>query len=173
MAKNNVDRAILALIGLLVVALVLIIRNSTDEHVVEAGEKAPEFDLTTDRGQKITPANFGGKILVLNFWATWCAPCIEEVPSLDQFQQTFKNQGVVVLGVSIDKNATAYQKFLGRFNVSFQTVRDANADVSTEYGTFKVPETYIIDRGGNVVRKVIGPLNWTGEDITNYVRSLL
>lgn len=120
----------------------------------------------------MSPTSFGGKVLVLNFWATWCAPCVEEIPSLNEFQKRFANSGVVVLAVSVDKNAQTYRAFLDRIHVSFETTRDPDANVSAEYGTFQYPETYII-KNGRVVRKFISNQDWLSDDITHYVESLL
>jgi len=110
---------------------------------------------------------------VLNFWATWCPPCIEEMPSLNDFQKRLAPQGVVVLGVSVDKSEKVYREFLRKANVSFQTARDPGADISAEYGTFKFPETYVIDSNGRVVQKHIGARNWSDEQLLNEIRALL
>ncbi len=143
------------------------------ERVVVAGQTAPEFRITTDTGRTITRSDFGGKLLVLNFWATWCPPCVEEMPSLNQLQQQFAENGVVVLGVSVDQNQGAYRRFLDRANVAFLTARDPDAKISSEYGTFKYPETYIIDSRGKVLEKVIGPADWTDPAMVARVKSLL
>ena len=101
---------------------------------------------------------------MLNFWATWCPPCIEETPSLDAFSATYGSKGVVVLGVSIDRNEKLYQEFLARYRVSFQTSRDPEANISASYGTFQIPETYIIDLSGKVLEKIISNQNWMDPD---------
>jgi thiol-disulfide isomerase/thioredoxin len=98
--------------------------------------------------------------LVLNFWATWCPPCIEELPSLNQFARTFGPQGVVVLGISVDSNEKVYRQFLERRPVAFETFRDPGGEISGDYGTFVYPETYLIDRSGKVLEKVISNQNW-------------
>jgi cytochrome c biogenesis protein CcmG, thiol:disulfide interchange protein DsbE len=136
------------------------------------GGAAPAFAITTDQGRRVTPTSFGGKVLVLNFWATWCSPCVQEIPSLNEFQKRFANSGVVVVAVSIDKNAQKYQRFLDRIHVSFGTARDPGADISSEYGTFQYPESYII-KDGRIVRKFDNAADWTSDDITQYVESLL
>ncbi len=171
MPKDKVDAAIKILIGGLLVALVFVIAGTLNERVIKVGDTAPDFSITTDRGQKITPTNFGGKTLVLHFWASWCAPCVDEAPALNEFAKKVAGSGVVVLGISIDANENAYRKFLSRYGVAFQTARDPEANISSSYGTFKVPETYIIDRSGKVVQKIIGEGDW-GDAAVNYVRSL-
>lgn len=168
-STNNALRALLLTLILLFVGL---IGFSLRDTSAQEGGRAPDFSITTDEGKSITPTVFGGKVLVLNFWATWCSPCIQEIPSLDVFQKHFADTGVVVVGVSIDKNPKRYRDFLDRIHVAFKTARDPQSDVSTEYGTFKIPETYII-KDGRVVRKFIGAEDWTSSDITQYVQGLL
>jgi peroxiredoxin len=167
------DHILRALIGVLLIAVVLVIVGSLRERVVVVGDTAPDFSVVTDNGGRVSRANFGGKLLVLNFWATWCPPCVEEMPSLVEFQREFASSGVVVLGISVDKNEKAYRDFLRKNNVAFQTARDPGAKISVDYGTFKYPETYIIDSRGKVVQKIIGPMNWTDENTISYVRSLI
>lgn len=152
---------------------VSIVANSLNDHVAKEGDTAPRFSIRTDSGREMTPADFGGKLLMVNFWATWCQPCVEEVPTLDALQRRFAGQGLVVLGISVDTDANAYRQFLKKYQVSFETARDGAKKINADYGTFKFPETYIIDRSGKIVKKVIGKENWTDERVVNYVQSLL
>jgi cytochrome c biogenesis protein CcmG/thiol:disulfide interchange protein DsbE len=163
---------LLGLLGTLTLAFAgLIIFDLRDTSAKEGGE-APAFTITTDQGKQITPQSFGGKLLVLNFWATWCAPCVQEIPSLNQFQQKYAGKGVVVVAISVDKNPNKYKSFLEKIPVSFETARDPNANISAQYGTFQYPETYLI-KDGRVVRKYGNWENWTDDNITHYVESLL
>lgn len=145
---------------------------SLRDTTAKEGKAAPVFALKTDQGHSVSPTSFGGKVLVLNFWASWCPPCVEEVPSLNQFQRRFAGSGVVVVAVSIDKNPQKYRTFLRKIPVAFQTVRDPQADVSSEYGTYQIPESYII-KDGVVMRKLPNAENWMSDDLTQYVQSLL
>lgn len=167
------DRILRVAIGVLLGVLVCVIYLSLHEHIVQVDDTAPDFSITADNGRTISRTDFGGKLLVLNFWATWCAPCIEELPSLDEFQRKLANQGVVVLGVSVDKDEKAYKRFLERAKVSFLTARDPENTINAEYGTFKYPESYIINRDGKVVMKIISATDWTDEKMLSYVKSLL
>src|SRR5256885_15985990 len=140
MQTATTDRILQVSIGVLLAAFVYVIFVSLYEHIVVVGDTAPDFSITADNGQTVTPTNFGGKVLVLNFWATWCPTCIEEIPSLDAFQKRFAKDGVVVVAVSVDKNQQKYKKFLSKVHVKFDTAWDPKADVSTSYGTFIFPE---------------------------------
>jgi peroxiredoxin len=173
MNRSKADRILLAALGVCFLGFIFVIRDLFEQRIIDVGDKAPEFSVRTETGRAITETDFGGKLLVLNFWATWCPPCIEEIPSLDQFAREFGPQGVVVLGVSIDKNESAYRRFLQQRKLNFQVARDEKADIPTQYGTFKWPETYVIDRSGTVVLKHIGPRNWMNPDIIREVKSLL
>ena len=169
----KIERAIQTTIVLLLAVFVYVIFDSFREKLVLVGDTAPDFSITADSGRTITPSSFGGKLLVLNFWATWCQPCIEELPSLDAFQKRFAGSGVVVLGVSVDKDEKTYRDFLARARVSFLTARDPEAKINADYGTLKFPETYIIDGRGKVLRKVISNQDWMSERVIRDVESLL
>jgi peroxiredoxin len=169
----KLERVLQVLIAVALGALLYVVATSIEERVIAAGDTAPNFTVTTDNGQTISRSQFGGKVLVLNFWATWCPPCVEEIPSLNELQKQMAGSGVVVLAVSVDRNEQAYRQFLQKAGVSFLTARDPDAAISTRYGTYKYPETYVIDRNGKVVQKIIGATNWTDPRMIGYIRSLL
>ena len=158
-------------IGLLLAAMSFAIYAGIHERVVVAGDTAPRFTIHADGGRTVTLPNFGGKLLVLNFWATWCPPCVQETPSLSRFAAEYANKGVVVLGVSVDKDPAAYKQFLDKFKPAFLTAR--NGDLHADYGTFMYPETYIIDAQGMVLKKIAEPADWMAPEVTQYINSLL
>ena len=131
---------------------------------------APDFTVT-DSDRAVTLHNLKGKVVALNFWATWCPPCVEEMPALVAMQQRLQGQ-VTVLAVSIDVDADVYHKFLKDHDVALLTVRDPDQKISRMYGTFGWPETYIIDRQGVIRRKFIGPVNWNDPEIEQYLKGL-
>jgi len=135
------------------------------------GTAAPDFTVK-DADRSVTLSELRGKVVVLNFWATWCPPCVEETPSLVQMQQRMKDKGVVVLAVSVDADGDAYHRFLKDHGVNLLTVRDADQKSNALYGTIRFPETYVIDRKGTVRRKFIGPVDWNSPDITDYLSRL-
>ena len=170
---RSIDRLLAAAIVLLAGALVWVVAGTMDIHVTNAGDQAPDFKIVGDDGKTYTRSDFGGKLLVLNFWASWCAPCVQEVPSLEAFQHVLGPQGVVVLGVSIDTSQKRYEQFLRRFRVDFPTARDPNANISSNYGTFQIPETYLIDSTGKVREKIISNQNWVDPQFLDRVKMML
>jgi peroxiredoxin len=136
-----------------------------------SGTPAPEFTVQ-DSDRKVTLSDFKGKILVLNFWATWCPPCVDEMPSLVQMQKRMLDKGVTVLAVSVDADGSSYHRFLRNHDINLLTVRDPDQKSNNLYGTFKFPETYIVDRNGIVRRKFIGPVDWNQPDILDYLSKL-
>jgi peroxiredoxin len=169
----------MGLVGVLAVALVWVVYGTLEAPVVVAGDKAPDFTVVTEDGKTVTPKDFGGKLLVLNFWASWCAPCIEETPSLNAFQQLMAPKGVVVLAVSVDTNEKLYREFLNRFDVKFQTSRDPEANISARYGTYVYPESYLITPDGRVAEKIVGVVSnssgqqWMDPEFVAHIQKML
>jgi cytochrome c biogenesis protein CcmG/thiol:disulfide interchange protein DsbE len=135
------------------------------------GMAAPDFAVR-DSDRTVTLSQFRGQVLVLNFWATYCAPCVEEIPSLVQMQQRMKSKGVTVLAVSIDVDENNYRRFLREHSVNLLSVRDPDQKSNSLYGTSKIPETYIIDRNGVVRRKFIGAVDWTEPEVIDFLGKL-
>jgi cytochrome c biogenesis protein CcmG/thiol:disulfide interchange protein DsbE len=158
---------VLIVIGL----LATLIGCYSGSHPARIGSNAPDFTVQ-DSDHKVTLSQFRGQVVVLNFWATWCPPCVEETPSLIQMQTMLKPRGVVVLAISIDADDAAYHKFLKDYSVNMVTVRDEAQRVSKLYGTFGWPETYVIDRQGVMRRKFIGPVDWTSPEVRDYLSKL-
>ena len=148
-----------------------------------AGKRAEDFP--TDIGGKPGRlSDLRGKVVVLNFWATWCPPCVEETPSLNKLQKYIESRNALVLGVSVDEDPDAYQKFLKDQGVIFPTFRDLSvhrdsltntliAPIANGYGTTLYPETYIIDRHGKIARKFYGPQQWDSPEMLAYFDAIL
>jgi cytochrome c biogenesis protein CcmG/thiol:disulfide interchange protein DsbE len=135
------------------------------------GTAAPDFTLQ-DSQSKVTLSQYHGQIVVLNFWGTFCAPCIEEMPSLVEMQRRMKSKGVSVVAISVDQDEDAYRRFLKQYSIDFLTVRDGDQRIPALYGTHGWPETYIIDRNGVMRRKFIGAVDWTEPEITDFLNRL-
>jgi cytochrome c biogenesis protein CcmG, thiol:disulfide interchange protein DsbE len=137
-----------------------------------AGKPAQDFSLTL-AGKSERLSDLKGKFVVLNFWATWCPPCVEETPSLNRLQKYIDSRGGMVLGVSVDEDSPAYEKFLKDQSVIFPTWRDATKKSAADYGTTIYPETYVIDRRGKIARKFIGAQQWDSPEMLAYFDAIL
>jgi cytochrome c biogenesis protein CcmG/thiol:disulfide interchange protein DsbE len=131
---------------------------------------APDFTLR-DGSQTLTLHQFRGQVVLLNFWATWCPPCIEELPSLMALHRRMPQ--LIILGVSIDSDAQAYRNFLLENGIDFATIRDPSQRVNRMYGTVQIPESYIIDRSGHIVRKYISAQDWTSPEILRTLSAVM
>lgn len=136
------------------------------DHPQQIAEVAPNFTVHNG-AQSIQLSQFRGKVVLLNFWATWCAPCIDELPSLQRLQAL--RPDIQVVAVSIDDDADAYNKFLQQYSINLLSARDGTQGANLKYGSVRVPETFLIDRQGNIRRKFIGPQEWTNTEIMNYL----
>jgi cytochrome c biogenesis protein CcmG, thiol:disulfide interchange protein DsbE len=154
----------------LMVGMILLAACNSGSHPPRIGNAAPEFTIT-DSQRTVTLSQLRGKPVVLNFWATWCPPCIEEMPSLVQLQKQMGDK-VTILAVSEDADDGAYKQFVRDHGVDLLTVRDTERKTNEVYGTFKFPETFIIDRNGKIVRKFIGATDWTSAEIVDYLNKL-
>ena len=133
------------------------------------GHPAPQFVLS-DGVQSVDLGKLRGHIVLLNLWASWCAPCIDELPSLLALQHQMPS--VTVVAISMDQDDAVYRRFLLRNHVDLLTVRDPAARINALYGTVQIPETYVIDRNGILRRKFVNAQNWTSPEIVAYLTKL-
>jgi len=162
-----------AALGLMMVAFCITLYMQLHEVIVNAGDKAPGFSVTADNGRTITPKDFGGKLLLVNFWATWCPPCIDEIPGLNEMARQLAPKGLVIVAISQDADENAYKQFLEKSPLAFLTVRDPSKDIQLSYGTKQIPESYLIDRNGRVIEKYISSQLWASPQMIQHVQSLL
>ena len=139
------------------------------DHPVNIGRPAKQFSVS-DGSRTVDLAQLRGKTVVLNLWATWCPPCVEELPSLLALHQELPD--VVIVAVSIDQDDEVYRRFLAQHHVDLTTVRDESQRVNALYGTAQIPETYVIDKNGVLRRKFVSAQNWTSPEIVNYLKHL-
>jgi len=140
-------------------------------RVVE-GDIAPVFSLPDMDG--VEQALPKGKVVLLNFWATWCPPCREEMPSMIKLHNQLQDQGLVVIAASIDKNVDKLSAFIREHSIPFQVLQDTDTNVSRQlYGVIRVPESFLIDRQGKVRFHLIGAVNWTDPTVLKAINTML
>jgi peroxiredoxin len=150
-------------------ALVLVPGCDRGAHPAQSGKSAPDFTVS-DGLTSVHLANYRGKVVLLNFWWSQCAPCIEELPSLLRLHHDDPN--LVVLAISIDEDQGNYIDFIRRRHVDLITVRDPQQTAASLFHTDMWPETYLIDRQGVIRRKFVGATNWSDPEIRAYLNSL-
>jgi peroxiredoxin len=127
-----------------------------DKAVVKIGSEAPDFVLPTLSGDQMQLSEFRGKGIVLNFWGTWCTPCIEEMPALQVNYQKYKEQGVVIIGVHIGGSKVTVESFTNRYQLTFPIAMDRSREITQLYEVGQIPSTYFIDQNGIVKTNVVG-----------------
>jgi cytochrome c biogenesis protein CcmG/thiol:disulfide interchange protein DsbE len=157
------------LITTLAITLGLVSGCNRGAHPAQTGKPAPDFTVS-DGSNTVHLASYRGKVVLLNFWASWCAPCVAELPSLLQLHHD--NPNLVILAVSIDEDPEAYSSFIRNRHVDLITVRDPSQSAANLFHTDMWPETYIIDRNGLIQRKFIGAADWSDPEIRSYLKGL-
>ena len=136
------------------------------------GDSAPDVSVPAVPTGSLDLETYRGKVLVLNLWATWCPPCVEETPSLEQFAQKMREDGVMVVSLSVDEDLSALKEFMKNYHISYPVGRDPDRSLSARLGTVQFPETYIFDRRGKLADKVIGATDWTDPRMQEFVLRL-
>jgi peroxiredoxin len=140
----------------------------------QPAQPAKPFRVDTPDNRALSLSEFKGKVVFLNFWATWCKPCEEEMPSMERLHRRFQGQGLVVLAISEDAGGAAVVRpYLKKHNLSFPVGLDPTSSVASLYGVWGVPSTFIIDRRGTRALYANGPRDWDGPHAQALFQSLL
>lgn len=134
---------------------------------------APEFSLASPEGKTIGLAQLRGKVVFLNFWATWCPPCRLEMPSMERLHQEFKDHGLAILAIDVGESRKQVARFMREFRLSFPALLDVNSEVSARYRVQGLPTTVLIDRRGRSVGAAVGARDWASPEGRALIRSLL
>lgn len=138
------------------------------------GAEAPPIRLVSLTGETVDIAALRGRVVLVNFWATWCPPCVEEMPSLEKLHRTLGPEGLVVVGVSVDEDEAALRAFVQKVGVTFPTLRDPGGrGPAAAYRTTGYPETYVLDPRGVLIESVIGPAEWATPAAIDHFREVL
>jgi peroxiredoxin len=138
------------------------------------GQPIADFSLPNLQGRTITLSSLKGKVVFLNVWATWCQPCIDEMPTIQRLYDRLQPHGLEVLTVSLDPlGPQIVEPFLKRYGLSFPVLLDVRSQLQRLYGTTGVPESFIIDKAGRLVEKVVGPRDWSHPNMLNMFQQLM
>jgi cytochrome c biogenesis protein CcmG, thiol:disulfide interchange protein DsbE len=153
----------------LLVSLTTLSACNRGAHPAQMNKPAPDFTVS-DGTSTVNLASYRGKVVLVNFWATWCTPCLIELPSLLQLHHDQPN--LVILAVSIDEDPDAYSRFITRRHVDLITVRDPSQSAAKLFHTDMWPETYVIDRKGIIRSKYVGAQDWSSPEIRAFLNTL-
>jgi len=138
---------------------------------VAEGKPALQFTLPDLAGK--LQALPEGKVVLLNFWATWCPPCRQEMPSMAALSRRLESKGLKVVAVSVDKSASDLASFVREYKLPFMVLHDADAATSASYGVFRYPESFLIDRNGVVRYHLIGAVDWMSPQVLQGIEGML
>ena len=165
--------------AVVVLASVLILRSDVGAPPVVRGASAPEFELSRLRmtedepGAKMALASHLGRVVLVNFWATWCEPCEREMPAMERLYQALSGEQFELIAVAIDDDEAQVRAFQDRYQLSFPILLDPSQAVYGAYQTMGVPESLLIDRDGRIVERYVGPREWDAVEYVERLRELI
>lgn len=173
----NYRGIILVLLAVIALAVLFLLEQNSsylNYSPLKPGHTAPNFTFPGLNGKMVSLADYRGHVVLVNIWATWCPPCVDEMPSMEKLYQELKGENFEILAVSIDALGTkAVAPFMKKYNLSFPALMDPDGAIKTLYQTTGVPESFIIDKQGILVEKIIGPRNWAEPEVVRYFRDLI
>ncbi len=125
---------------------------------------ALDFEASTPDGKRVRLKDFRGKVVFLNFWATWCVPCIREMPDMERLGKIMAGRPFKIMAVNLMETPAQVKKFVEELKVTFTIVMDTTGEISETYGATSLPLTYIIDKKGQVIHRALGPRDWDGKE---------
>jgi peroxiredoxin len=178
--EGNVFSRRLSLILILLVALVFTAEGGESDlfskiriDPIKGDKKAPDFSLRDLNGNKVEIKPLKGKIILLNFWATWCGPCKEEIPALEVLHQQFKEKNLVLLTISVDyEGLKPVQEFMNKHHYTFPVLLDPQGETLDLFEVKEIPTTFIIDKKGGMIGRAIGPRDWKNPEVFSLINLL-
>ncbi len=148
--------------------------NVPRNDFVKEGDVVPDFTLKTKGGETVTLSRYRGKVIILNFWGTWCTPCVSEIPSLNKLSSSLNDKNFEIIAVSLDSSWSDVDELFSQIGEpKFTVVLDKSGTVASTFGTELIPESFIIDQRGVVIKKLIGAIDWNSSDTHHMIKLLL
>ena len=161
------------------VFLIVFLREERDSTLktterIQPGLEMPNFTFPHINGREVSLSDHRGKVVLVNVWATWCPPCRQEMPSMQSLYEKFKGEKFEILAVSIDSEGReAVSPFMQKMNLTFPALLDQEETIRRLYRVTGVPESFIIDKQGILVEKIIGPINWATPEVFSFFKDLI
>jgi cytochrome c biogenesis protein CcmG/thiol:disulfide interchange protein DsbE len=175
--KFNYRAVILVFLAVAVLVIVFALKQNNPYlkySPLRVGQTAPDFTLPGLDEKMVSLSDYRGHVVLVNVWATWCPPCVDEMPSMEKLYRGLKGENFEILAVSIDAlGKKAVAPFMKKYNLSFPALMDPDGTIKTLYQTTGVPESFIINKQGILVEKIIGPRNWATPAVVRYLRDLI
>jgi peroxiredoxin len=179
--ERKSGRLLLTIFLVLVVAIPIILislkeRGAPSRFIrpLQEGRPAPGFSFPDLEGRKVSLSDFRGKVVLVNIWATWCPPCRDEMPSMQKLYENFRGEHFEMLAVSIDADGhEAVAPFIQKLNLTFPVLLDLKGKTKGLYRITGVPESFIVDKEGILVNKVIGPMDWSSQQVFDFFQELI
>jgi len=167
--------AVIAFVVVVIAVVVFVVMGQKrDFEPVKPGTESIDFTLPDLKGNPVSLKDYRGKVVFLNFWATWCQPCKDEMPSMQALYKSLQGQPFEILALSVDKDGPeVVEAFTKKYNVTFKVLHDRKGTMKEAYKTTGVPETFIIDQNGVIAEKVWGPKDWSDDYSTIMIKDLL
>lgn len=157
-----------------ILILVAFLGCSRQQKPAAEGNPAPDFTLNTLNGELVKLSDLKGQVVIVNFWATWCPPCREEIPSMMKLNAAMAGKPFRMLCVSIDEGGkVAVEEFFRKSGFSLPVLMDSDKRVGKLYGITGVPETFVIDKRGVILKKVVGAMEWDRPDVIAFLNDAL
>jgi len=176
----NYPMAVFIFVAVTVLVIILSLKlNDTsfkfsNQVSIEDGTSAPDFTFPGLDGKKVRLSDYKGKVVLVNIWATWCPPCVDEMPSMEKLYQKFKGENFEILAVSIDEpGLKAVAPFMKKSGLTFPALIDSEGTIKTVYGITGIPESFIIDQQGILIKKIVGPVDWAATNVFRFFSELI
>ena len=176
----NYPLAVFVFVAVTVLVTILSLRLNdgsfefSNQVAIESDIPAPDFSFPGLDGKMVRLSDYKGKVVLVNIWATWCPPCVDEMPSMEKLYHKFKEQNFEILAVSIDESGLkAVAPFMKKKRLTFPALIDSDGTIKSAYRITAIPESFIIDKQGILVKKIVGPLDWADPQVFRFFGDLI
>ena len=174
-------KSILLVFLIIMGAGIMVMLQTNDSSINQSGRSrlgkgvpAPDFTVPDLDGKMVSLSDYKDNVVLLNIWATWCPPCVQEMPSMEKLHQELKDEAFEILAVSVDEaGAETVKPFIEKHKLGFPVLLDTKGDIKTLYQATGIPESFIIDKDGIIIEKIIGPREWAASGAIRFFRNII